>query len=337
MPHHVAAPLSGRVVSAAVVIGQMVQAGQPLVELDSSTDRLRLAEEQTRVAGLPPRIASLRAELASLELAKATDLQAAAAAAEAARARIKEADAGVRFARSNEGRLRKQSAAGGVAEIDALRALSEADRLSAGKDAMVAELKRQEQERQTRALESQARMESLHRSAVSLEGEIATGEATLARIRATIERQTIRAPVAGIVGDVAALYAGAYLAEGQRVVSVVPSGQLLIVGEFNPGSAMGRIQPGQHATMRLDGFPWAQFGSVDATVIRVASEIRDNAVRVDFAPRATGNPTAIMQHGVPGVIEVAVERATPAQLVLRAAGLLLSAPIRPADQAGSAQ
>jgi membrane fusion protein, adhesin transport system len=76
--------------------------------------------------------------------------------------------------------------------------------------------------------------------------------------------------------------------------------------------------------MRLDGFPWAQYGSIEATVGRVATEIRDGAVRVEFTPALAGSPAAIMQHGVPGTIEVAVERAAPASLALRAAGLLLS-------------
>ena len=63
--------------------------------------------------------------------------------------------------------------------------------------------------------------------------------------------------------------------------------------------------------MRLDGFPWAQYGSISATVSRVATEIRDGAVRVEFTPARVGNPADIMQHGVPGVIEVAVEQAAP--------------------------
>lgn len=333
LPHHVGSPIAGRVASASAVIGQAVQAGQVLLELDSAADRLRLAEEQTRLAGLPPRIASLRVELAALQQAAETDLRAATSAAEAARARIKEADAGVRFARSNEGRLKRQSAAGGVAEIDALRASSEADRLNAGKDAMVADLRRQEQDRQMRAQENQARMEALRRAAITLEGELNTGQATLSRIRETIDRQTVRAPIAGTVGDVAPLYPGAYVTEGQRLVSVVPPGDLLVVAEFTPGSAMGRIQPGQRGTLRLDGFPWAQFGSIDAVVLRVGSEVRDNAVRVELAPTVPGNRAALMQHGAPGVIEIAIERTSPAKLVLRAAGLLLSAP----GQAGPAR
>jgi membrane fusion protein (multidrug efflux system) len=330
LPHHVAAPSSGRIASASVVIGQEVVANQVLIELDASAETLRLAEEQTRLAALPPRIDSIRAEVISLEQATDNDLWATRAALDAARARVNEADAMVKFARSNESRLKKQSAAGGIAEIDALRALSEADKLSASKDAITADLKRLEQDRRMRAHEAQARVENLRGSVVALEGEMVTARATIARIQQAIDRHVIRAPVTGRIGDVAALYAGAYVTEGQRLVSVVPPGELMIVGDFIPGSAAGRVRPGQRATMRLDGFPWAQYGSIVATVSRVATEIRDGAVRVEFTPAPVGNPADIMQHGVPGVIEVAVERAAPAALVLRAAGLLLSGAIRQA-------
>jgi membrane fusion protein (multidrug efflux system) len=153
---------------------------------------------------------------------------------------------------------------------------------------------------------------------------MATARAAVARIRQTIELHVVRTPVAGRIGDAAPLHAGAYVAEGTWLFSVVPPGDLKIVGDFAPGSAIGRVRPGQRATMRLDGFPWAQYGSIGATVARVATEIRDGTVRVEFTPALAGNLAGIMQHGVPGTIEVAVERATPASLALRAAGLLLS-------------
>ena len=324
LPHHVAAPSSGRIMKASVVIGQEVLANQVLIELDASAETLRLTEEETKLAGLPPQIASMRTELVALEQAKDEDLQATQAALDAAGARVKEVAVTVKFARSNESRLRKQSELGGVAEIDALRALSEADKLSATKDAMAADRKRLEQDQQMRAHEAQARIENLKRSVVTLEGDMATARASIARIQQTIDRHVIRAPVAGRIGDAAALYAGAYVAEGQRLVSVVPSGELMIVGDFAPASTMGRVRPGQRATMRLDGFPWAQYGSIDATVSRVATEIRDGTVRIELMPARIGNPVGIMQHGVPGVVEVAIERAAPASLVFRAAGLLLS-------------
>ena len=255
LPHHVAAPLSGRIASASVVIGQEVLANQVLIELDASAETLRLTEEETRLAGLPPRIASMRTELISLEQAKDEDLRATQAALDAAGARVREADATVKFARSNESRLKRQSVPGGVAEIDALRALSEADKLSASKDAMAADLKRLEQDRQMRAHEAQARIENLRRSVVALEGEMATARATIARIQQTIDRHVIRAPVTGRIGESLPLYAGAYVAEGQRLVSVVPPGELMIVGDFTPARPWGACDPASVRPCVSTGFP----------------------------------------------------------------------------------
>mgnify|MGYP006951217479 CR=1 FL=1 len=101
----------------------------------------------------------------------------------------------------------------------------------------------------------------------------------------------------------------------------------MIVGDFTPASVFGRILPGQSARLRLDGFPWAQFGTIEARVTRVASEIRENLVRVEFEPTSKTSHIAL-QHGLPGSVEVTVEQTTPAVLVLRAAGQLISQPMQ---------
>ena len=312
LPHHVASLFAGRVATASLAIGQEVTANDVLIELDSSNERLQLAEEETRLAGLPPRIASMRQELISLEAVKSEDELAARAGIDAARSRVREADAAAKFAQSNEQRLKEQSVAGGVARIDALRAAAEAARLNAEKDALAADSRRLELDAQRLAHQNEAQIENLRRAIVSLEGEMATARATIARLRETIERHIIRAPVSGRIGDAVPLYPGAYVTEGQRLLSVVPPGELMIVADFAPASTIGRVKPGQHARMRLDGFPWAQFGTVDATVTRVATEIRDNLVRVEFLPTPNAGASAMMQHGLPGSIEVAMETASPA-------------------------
>jgi hypothetical protein len=53
-----------------------------------------------------------------------------------------------------------------------------------------------------------------------------------------------------------------------------------------------------------------------------ASELRDGRVRVELA--LTGRPAGMrLQHGLPGRVEIEVERLSPAALVMRAAGLRL--------------
>jgi membrane fusion protein (multidrug efflux system) len=71
--------------------------------------------------------------------------------------------------------------------------------------------------------------------------------------------------------------------------------------------------------MRLDGFPPLQYGTLPAKVSSVASEVRNELVRVEFelSPVKRVIP---FQHGLPGSVEVEVERISPAMLLKRAAG-----------------
>lgn len=318
--HAVVSVMPGRIAATHLVIGREVRVGDALIELDSSSERLRRIEEETRLAAIPARVQSLRAEIALLELAKAEDERAALAALDGARQRIVEAEAAVDFATNNERRLKAESDVGGVARVDALRAISETQKLSASREALGADSRKLESEARTRVRQQQAQIEGLRRALVTLEGETEAIRAVIARLSAEIEKHTIRAPVAGRLGEIAPLRAGGYVAEGQRLATVVPSGDVQILADFDPASALGRLSPGQSARMRLKGFPWAQYGTISATVVRVSSEIRDDLMRVELAVDASTLPATLMRHGLPGTVEVSVEQASPAMLVLRAAG-----------------
>jgi membrane fusion protein (multidrug efflux system) len=328
--HPVAALIPSRIAVNALVLGQDVHAGDVLVQLDATTEKLRLREEESRLTAIPPRIESLRREIGAMEIAKSEDLQSANAAAQAARSRGKEAAAAVEFARDNERRLKEESKFGGVAQIEALRAGAETQKLAATSEALTAEVKRLEIDAQSRAHQREAQIEDLRRTIVSLEGDLTTTHATIDRLKQDIEKHVVRSPIDGTVGDVAPLRAGAYVAEGQKLATVVPRGGLIAVAEFNPAAVLGRVKPGMSARLRLDGFPWAQFGTIEAKVTHVASEIRDNGVRVEFTPVAATGKNIVMQHGLPGSVEIAVEETSPAVLILRAAGQMSSTSRPPA-------
>jgi hypothetical protein len=55
-------------------------------------------------------------------------------------------------------------------------------------------------------------------------------------------------------------------------------------------------------------------------VERVANEPRDGRIRVELALRPFSRSRLPLQHGLPGLVEVEVERVTPAALVLRTVG-----------------
>jgi hypothetical protein len=104
-------------------------------------------------------------------------------------------------------------------------------------------------------------------------------------------------------------------------VSENPEAEIKIVAEFEPSDALGRIHASQKARLRLQGFNRAQYGSIPATVDRVADEIRDGKIRVELTVDPDPSFTVPLQDGLPGTLEVEVERISPAALVLRAAGL----------------
>ena len=148
-------------------------------------------------------------------------------------------------------------------------------------------------------------------------------KSVVARREREAERRSIRAPVAGRLGDVTPLQVGAVIREGDRLASIIPDGRVRVVAEFPP-TALGRTRPGQPARLRLDGFPWLQYGRLSATVTRIASEPRERRVRVELALERAANLPNFLQHGLPVTVEVEVERVTPVVLLLRAAGYVLA-------------
>jgi membrane fusion protein (multidrug efflux system) len=130
----------------------------------------------------------------------------------------------------------------------------------------------------------------------------------------------IRAPVAGRIAELGGLQVGVAVRAGVPLGAVLPHGDLRVVAQFAPPAALGRIQPGMPARLRLDGFPWGQYGAVPVLVSRVADEVRDGAVRVELEVQGARPSRIPLQHGLPGAVEVEIEQARPIDLLLRAAG-----------------
>ena len=324
--HPVEALVSGRVIATQLAVGQEVKAGDILVELDSDSQRLELQEEQARLSVLAPQQMALRAEIAAEGQALRQSGEAARVGLEEAQALFDEAEAAAKFADVEAERLARLHAGGLLAEVDLLRAKSDAQRRRATASSLRLAVNRLEREQVTKESDRQVRFERLNHEIRRLEGDRITVLATIQRLENEIERRRIRAPATGPLGEAATLRIGAVVREGQRLGAVVPPGKLRIVAEFPPPSALGRIRIGHPARLRLHGFPWTQYGSVPATVTSIASEVREGMVRVELAVHADPASRIPMQHGLPGSVEVEVERISPARLVLRVAGTLLTKP-----------
>lgn len=99
------------------------------------------------------------------------------------------------------------------------------------------------------------------------------------------------------------------------------------VANFSP-TALTSIQPGQHAQLRLNDFPWAQYGIVPATVENITDRIQDGQVQVRFVLYPDPASSIPFRDGLTGTVEVEVDHVSPAALVLRAAGKFIAGSAR---------
>ena len=322
--HPIETAVSGRVIKTNLSIGREVQAGEVLVELDSDAQRLQLIEEEARVAAVSAQLAALRGQTVAERQVQTETKAAAPVAIDEATARYEEAVAVARAAAEEHRRLERLRAEGLVAEINVIKAKAESDRLQAAAAAMKLAINRQDKDQRAKQSGQQAVVENLNRDAATLEGEARTRSAIIERLKREIELRVIRAPASGKLGEIATLQAGQFVREGDKFGAVIPDGKLRAVAEFVPSSAIGRVRPGQPARLRLDGFAWTEYGQVNATVNRVASEPRSGRVRVELSVQPESAPSIPSQHGLPGKVEIEIERVSPAELALQSAGKILA-------------
>jgi membrane fusion protein (multidrug efflux system) len=318
--HPVATPVAGRVVATRLVVGQGIQAGDVLVELDADAQRLHGEEERVRLVALTAELRAYDQELSAEDEAWHAEQQAALVALDEARARQREAEVIARAAHEEAEVVILLPAPEFADQLEVIRSRAEVHKRQAAVDTLHLAVGRLEEEQRVRERDRLARHARLRREVIRLEGERATAAATLKRLTYEAEKRRIRAPIAGRLGEAATLQIGAVVREGDVLGVVLPPGALRVVASFPPPVALGRLHPGQPAHLRLMGFPWTQYGSLAATVTNVAHEGRDGKVRVELG-LAPGLAFPIpLQHGMPGTVEVEVERVAPATLLLRSIG-----------------
>lgn len=321
----VEASSSGRLIISYLTLGKEVHTGDVLAELDSTSERLNLQEERTRLAALGPQLAALQAQVQTENDGRRDERKVLALSTNGAQAQYNDANAQAVLAEEEWSRAKRLRAEGIMSEADAQRAQALAQSKRAVADSLKASLSKLEPELQVRERDREIKTKETLSNMAKLEAEITTASATVHRLEYEIERRRIRASVAGRLGECAALRPGSYISEGQKLGIILPSGKLQVVAEFQPSAALGKVHPGQPATLRLQGFPWAQYGVVTTEVSRVADEIRDGKVRVELAVHSRFPSRIPPQHGLPGSVEVEIERVSPATLLLRSAGELVGA------------
>ncbi|MDQ6701449.1 MAG: HlyD family efflux transporter periplasmic adaptor subunit, partial [Acidobacteriota bacterium] len=285
---------------------------------------LSLQEERARLAALAPQRAALNAGIGVQGNGREQDRRVLSVAVDERRAKYRAALALAKMAAADAERAGRLHAEGISSEADYQRAKAEAQNKLAEAENLEIAIAKLEPENSVRDNDRDARLTQLQGEVSRLDAQSSASLAAIKRLEYEIERRKIRAPISGHLAECAVLRAGSYVTEGQKLGVILPPGNLRIVAEFAPPAALGRLHSGQTGILRLQGFPWAQYGIIPAKVSHVADEVRDGKVRVELAVDPHTRSPIPVQHGLPGSVEVQVERISPAALILRTAGGMLA-------------
>ena len=121
-------------------------------------------------------------------------------------------------------------------------------------------------------------------------------------------------------------------------LQLIQSKKVAVIGYGSQGHAHARNLHDSGVAVRVGLQPTSGSASkaraAGLTVTSVADEVRDGMIRVECRLAAETPPALPLQHGLPGVVEIAIEHVSPATLVLRQVGTRLGGSTRSAGAAG---
>jgi hemolysin D len=325
LPVQIEVPVEGVVAECSLILSREVAEGDILVRLDSHTFELARDELAAEVKADQVAIDALarqkeaedKARSAVADLAKRTQ---SAGYAKNAASRTASAYKSKETAITDQ--LHKAELA---SEVDMIRANGEAASLRAQMFATAAQAALDSSNARVSVSDRDARIAALEKTLSDAEALKDVHQARLDAAAYEVVRRTIRASAAGILADITPCSPGRGVMPGQVLATLLPRSELHVVSFFRPEDAVGRVRQGQGAKLRIDNFPWTQYGTLDGAVDRVGSEPRDGLVRVELKI-VHPNPSIPLVHGLTGLAEIEVEKVSPFRLLLRMAGQLLSPP-----------
>lgn len=259
--------INGTVEAVLVKENQWVEAGQPLVRISGREYRALQGQGLSQVASA----------LADAEGAVAGMHEQTAVIAEAA-AQLAAARVDLRHAQAEVDRYAPLAGSGAETDVQYSQLRTQRDKAAI----------------QVQAQEAALRVQQRRLPALAAQRDQALAQAQAARDQVNaaavdVEATLIRASVAGRVGDLT-VRVGQTVQPGVRLLSVVPVQRLYVDARLKE-TQMGRVRPGQPATITVDALPGARLsGVVESSAPATSAQF------ALIAPQnATGNFTKVVQ------------------------------------------
>lgn len=237
------APVSGVVSGIPVTEGELVSQGQVLIQFDSevSNERLRSLEHQK--------------ELESSRLTK--EIQAFEARTDSLRAQLKSLQKTLKLEASIIDRMTGMVNQGAIAEVQYLRQKNQLQEL-------------QSEIAQTEATLREVQAESI-KSEQQIQRELSELERQIVEANKSKEYKSLRAPVKGYVFNLIVASPGYAAKSGETLLKIVPDGTLE-ASVFITNADVGFLRPKMPAQVRVDAYPFTQFGEIPGELKRVGKQ-----------------------------------------------------------------
>ena len=237
-------PLESGVIKAIhVKDGQYVKAGDVLIELDATTVGADSERLQNEYMAALTEVARLRALLAEQDYFKAP------------------AGADPSLVRTMRKRLREQ-----LTEYQAIKSQAEALKGLADKK-IASRLQYLDAERQRAQMAQQfnAALADAETKATSLSKE-------LTKANTRTGQQSLKAPIDGVVQQLAVHTVGGVVTPAQQLMVIVPKKDQLEVEAWVENKDIGFVDPNQKAEIKIDAFPFTKYGTIDGQIASLSTD-----------------------------------------------------------------
>lgn len=288
------APWEGRVETVFVEPGDRVQAGQPLIRLESKPFQAEDARFQARIESLTDRIQTLRAEKDRL-VSEVHPAEVEQASRNLKRAHLELSSAETHF------NLTKELWDMGMTTRFALEEAELALKL--------AEVALTEAQEAPSLLESEheAQLEQMAGETRSLNGQVAEERAIQSELRRKLALDTLAADADGIVlGSRLLELEGQTVRQGDELLRLSTGAAERFEGTLHD-SGRASTRPGLRVKIRLEGYPWLIHGTLSGSVDFVADRRSGDGgfpVKISFDPASAPGP---LYEGMKGQARIVVD------------------------------
>jgi len=214
--------------------------------------------------------------------------------------------------------LRDRTSAIAANQGELPQTLAQAEQLRAGL------LQKQAEGRRTQ-IEAQQKIQQLEVETTQLKAQIAENQNLLSSAKAKLKQRFLYAPVDGVVSSLNIPNPGEVVQPGQTIAEMAPQNAPLVLSASLPNQEAGFVKIGMPAQVKLDAFPYQDYGMVTGKVLSISSDAKPDErlgavyrvqVALDRSYFTANHQTIKLKAGQTASAEIIIRRRRIADIIL---------------------